>query len=220
MNPKRVFSDTCRQVHRIWLDIELLYKVLIFVTPFLTVAFYFAFVLDAVGTEGAGKYGVSAVLYLFPPLGKESLIPLMLSSSETLRVPAFLSGLLGENVVGPALPVWVVWSMFIIMDIISSAVLAYNWWFAELIITHTPFLSGAYGRLQERAERFRRKKALTVSLLVFMIIPFQGTGGISTTIIARALGVRPKRTVGIVFAGSVIITTVWILTWRQVFSLF
>jgi uncharacterized membrane protein len=140
----------------------------------------------------------------------------MLSSEDTLSLPSWLSGL-GSGV-GPALPAWVTWSMIVVMDVISAAILAYSWWFAEFIIIRIRLLNRAYRVLQRKAEKYRQKRLLTISLLIFMMIPFQGTGGISTTIIARLLGVSAKKTILIVFLGSLITTTVWIMWWLGFFE--
>lgn len=141
----------------------------------------------------------------------------MLTSGESITLPSWLSWM-GNNVVGPSLPVWVAWSMIIVMDMITAIILAYNWWFGEFIITHIPPLNRAYARLQKKAEKLRKKKLLSLSLLIFMIIPFQGTGSISTTIIARALTYPVKKTVTIVFVGSLITTTLWIAWWLGFFK--
>ncbi len=193
MKIQKIINDTYEQIHRIRTNLAYLYKFIKFVTPFLTIAFYFVFVFDYLAPDTAGKYGALVLAYLFPPAGKESIIPLMLSSD---------------------IPIWIVWSTIIIMDVISASIIAYNWWFAELIITHIPFLDRGYAWLQRKAEKFKKKKLLTLSLLLFMIVPFQGTGGISTPILSRFLGVEAKKTVLIVFAGSMITTTLWILWWK------
>lgn len=197
MKIQKLINDAYEQLHRIHSNLGYLYKFLIFITPFLTVAFYFAFVFDYLPADAKAKYGALTLAYFVPPAGKESIIPLMLT----------------ENSIGPSLPAWIVGSTIVIMDAISSAILAYNWWFAELIIFHVPYLDKGYKWLQKKAEKYKKKKLLTLSLLLFMIIPFQGTGGISTTIIARLLGIKARKTVFIVLTGSLITTTVWILWW-------
>ncbi len=202
MRIQKLIADAYEQVHRIWHNLGYLYKFLVFVTPFLTIAFYFAFVFDYLPSDAAGKYGGLVLAYFFPPAGKESVIPLMLT----------------ENSLGPVLPAWVVVSTIILIDVLSSAILSYSWWFAEIIIHHVPLLDRGYNALQRKAEKYRKKKLLTVSLLLFMIIPFQGTGGISTTIVARLLGVRARKTVMIVFAGSTITTTLWTMWWLGFFK--
>ena len=82
-----------------------------------------------------------------------------------------------------------------------------------MIINHIGIIKRGYVWLHKRAEKFKKMKWINVGLLLFMIIPFQGTGGISTTIISRLLGLSAKRTVAIVFAGSIITTSIYILWW-------
>jgi len=201
MKIQKLINEAYDQIYKIRHNLAYLYKFLIFVIPFLTIAFYFAFIFDYLPPEKEAKYSALTIAYLLPPAGKESIIPLMLSEQ-----------------VGPPLPVWIVWSTIIIMDVISSAIIAYNWWFAEFIINHIPLLDKGYKILQNKAEKFKKRKLLTISLLLFMIIPFQGTGGISTTILSRLLGVRAKKTIAIVFTGSAITTTLWILWWLGFFA--
>ncbi len=184
------------QLNRIKNNLAILHKFLIFVIPFLTVAYYFIFVSSILPSNAVAKYTGLVVAYFFPPAGKESVIPLMLS-----------------NQLGPPISPWIVGSTIVILDVISSAIIAYNWWFAELIINHISILQRGYKWLHERAKKFKKARWLDMALLLFMIIPFQGTGGISTTIIARLLGLRAKKTVAIVMAGSTITTSLWILWW-------
>ena len=216
MRVPKIVTEAYDQVHRLWHNLGYLYRFLVFITPWLTVALYFALIINHLPQEEANKYGISALAYLFPPFGKESIIPYMLSSEDTLSLPSWLSGL-GSGV-GPALPAWVTWSMIVVMDVICAAILAYSWWFAEFIIIRIRLLNRAYRALQRKAEKYRQKRLLTISLLIFMMVPFQGTGGISTTIIARLLGVSAKKTILIVFLGSLITTTVWIMWWLGFFE--
>ncbi|MBC7080717.1 MAG: small multi-drug export protein [Thermoplasmatales archaeon] len=185
-------NEVYKQIQKAKHSLTHLYKILIFITPFLTIAFYFAFVFDYLPPETWAKYASLAVAYLFPPLGKESVIPLMLSSN---------------------VPVWIVGSTIVMMDIISSAIIAYNWWFAELIIYHIPYLDRGYEKLKKKSENFSKKKLITFALIIFMIIPFQGTGGISTTIISRLIGFKPKKTIAIVSVGSSITTSFIIMAY-------
>ncbi|MCD6573611.1 MAG: small multi-drug export protein [Thermoplasmata archaeon] len=184
------------QLSRIKSNLAILHKFLILIIPFLTIAYYFVFVSSILPPNAAAKYTGLVIAYFFPPAGKESVIPLMLS-----------------NQLGPPISPWIVGSTIIILDVISSAIIAYNWWFAEFIINHISILQRGYKWLQERAKKFKKARWLDMALLLFMIIPFQGTGGISTTIVARLLGLPARKTVAIVMAGSTITTSLWILWW-------
>ncbi len=179
-----------------------MYKFLIFIIPFLTIAYYFIFVFDYLPASLTGKYGGLVIAYFVPPAGKESIIPLMLT----------------DNTLGSSIPAWIVASTIIIMDVICSFIIAYNWWFVELIFQHIPFLNRGYVWLQKKSEKYRKREWITISLIIFMIIPFQGTGGINTPILARLLGVKAKKTVLICFIGSAITTILWIFWWFGFFN--
>jgi uncharacterized membrane protein len=202
MKIQKLITEAYDQIHRIWHNLGYLYKFLIFIAPFLTIIFYFAFIFDYLPSDSSGKYGGLVLAYFFPPAGKESVIPLMLT----------------ENSLGPALPAWIAVSTIILIDALSSTVLSYSWWFAEIIIKHIPLLDRGYNALQKKAEKYKKKRLLTISLLLFMMIPFQGTGGISTTIVARLLGVKAKKTVMIVIIGSAITTILWTMWWLGFFA--
>ncbi len=193
--------NSYNQLSKIKSNLAILYKFLIFITPFLTVAYYFIFIFSILPSNAATKYTALVLAYFFPPAGKESVIPLMLSSQ-----------------IGPPISPWIVGSTIVILDVISSAIIAYNWWFAEFIIKHIGILQRGYTWLQERAKKFKKAKWLDLALLLFMIIPFQGTGGISTTIVARFLGLSARKSVAIVMIGSTITTSIWILSWLGFFS--
>lgn len=196
MKINELITNAYSILNKIKSNLAILHKFLLFITPFLTIAYYFIFISSILPAEASAKYSALVIAYFFPPAGKESIIPLMLS-----------------NQLGPPISPWIAGSTIVILDIISSAIIAYNWWFAELIINHIGIIKRGYVWLHKRAEKFKKMKWINVGLLLFMIIPFQGTGGISTTIISRLLGLSAKRTVAIVFAGSIITTGIWILWW-------
>ncbi len=202
MKIEKVVREAYEQFHKIRHNLAYLYKFIIFIIPFLTIAFYFMLILDYLPSNAEAKWGTLTLAYFIPPAGKESILPLMLT----------------DNIIGPPLPAWVAGSTIVVMDVISSTIIAYNWWFAELIIKHISLIDRGYKALQKKANEFKRKRLLTVSLLIFMIIPFQGTGGISTTILARLLGIKAKKTVIIVFTGSIITTSLWIFWWLGFFN--
>jgi len=210
-------SNAYNQLSKIRSNLAIFYKFLIFITPFITILYYFIFIANILPPNAVAKYIVLTIAYLFPPLGKESIIPLMLSSApeKSIRILFFSFSYSSWPPISP----WIVGSTIVILDVISSSIIAYNWWFAEMIINHIGILKRGYAWLHGRAEKFKKAKWLDLALLLFMIIPFQGTGGVSTTIIARLLGLQARKTVLIVTAGSIITTSIWILSWLGFFNL-
>jgi len=180
------------------------YRVFFLILPFLAIALYFFMVSILLDPGLLGKYASLSLAYFFPPAGKESVIPLMLTN----------------NSFGSVLPIWATISAIVVMDVISSIIISYNWWFVEIIITHVPFLDKGYDFLQRKSEKYQGRGLVEIPLLIFMAIPFQGTGGISTSIIARIVGVSPRKTVLICFIGSLITTVLWTLWWTGFFSFF
>jgi len=209
-------ENAYNQLMQIKNNLAILYRFILFITPFLTVAFYFIFIFSILPPNAVPKYSILTLAYFFPPLGKESIIPLMLSSApeKTVRILTFSFSYSSWPPISP----WIVGSTIVILDVISSAIIAYNWWFAELIIKNIAILQRGYNKLQRKAENFKKAKWLDMALLFFMLIPFQGTGGISTTIIARLLGLSAHKTVAIVMLGSIITTSIWILSCLGFFS--
>ena len=196
MKINELINNVYDQILKVKSNLAIFYKFLLFIVPFLTIAYYFIFISSILPANVAAKYSALTIAYFVPPAGKESIIPLMLSDK-----------------IGPPISPWIVGSTIVMLDIISCAIIAYNWWFAEFIINKIDILKRGYRILHRRAEKFRKRKWLTFALLLFMIIPFQGTGGISTTIISRLLGLSANRTIAIVFIGSAITTSLWILWW-------
>lgn len=158
-------------------------------------------------------YWKLSILYFIPPLGKETIIPAGLGLASSLGVgvhlPPFLWGL----------SIWV-------FDILACLAILTNWWLLELIIFHIPAfpfigirrkkpriyrkkvsLKLWYDGLHRKTQALEAKrygKLLPFALLIFMFVPFQGTGAMSTTIIGTWLGFRQKETLFVVAIGSLL----------------
>lgn len=126
------------------------------------------------------------VAYLVPPFGKESIIPIAL---------------------GIGYPIWVICFGIILMDMMSSILIALNFDLLEKI----PFVGGLIRRFMDGANSVRKKKPWIeqlshIGLLIFMYIPLQGSGATNTTILGRLFGMRARTVFWIVTVGSVLST--------------
>lgn len=126
------------------------------------------------------------VAYLVPPFGKESIIPIAL---------------------GLGYPIWIICFGIILMDMMSSILIALNFDLLEKI----PFVSGLIRRFMDGANSVRKKKPWIeqlshLGLLIFMYIPLQGSGATNTTILGRLFGMRVWTMFWIVTVGSVLST--------------
>jgi uncharacterized membrane protein len=150
-------------------------------------------------------YVALSVAYFVPPAGKETVI--FIGLSQGLPVLPWCSTL------------WV-------FDILVCLAIMTNWWFFELIITHIPpfpflgirrekprcykkiiSLKIWYEKLHQKTRQIEMKnygKLLLFVLALFMFVPFQGTGAMSTAIIGTFLGLRKRTTFFIVVGGSLL----------------
>lgn len=124
------------------------------------------------------------VAYLLPPAGKESVIPIGIG--------------LGE-------PWWLIASSTLVIDLCCSLFIALN---LDLTL-RIPLLGPYIGRVMEGGRAFITarpwlERLSFVGLIIFVIVPFQGSGGINATILGRILGFGIPGAVGCVFIGSAI----------------
>ena len=171
-------------------DVLGIYRTLIFLLPFVFLLFYFLFIFTFFEKGQVSKFFGLILAYLLPPLGKESIIPSMIG--------------IGIH------PIFI-WLSIIIFDICCVFILKYSWWFPELLIKKIKWLNKGYNKLQEKANKTKSKRWIIPALFGFMIIPFQGSGAISVTLLGTAIGFSTKLIFIIVFIGSLISTTLILL---------
>lgn len=124
------------------------------------------------------------IAYFFPPLGKESVIPLGITA--------------GLDPILIALTIAFV-------DIFTALFLVWNYDFAKLI----PFL----GKWMEKVEKTGGKKFTEkpwlenlafFGLVLFVMFPFQGSGGVATSIIGRVIGMSKLKVFFAICLGGII----------------
>jgi len=156
-------------------------------------------------------YWKLTIIYFIPPAGKETVIPAGLGVASSIGI-------------GVPLPA-IVWGLSILVfDILACLAILTNWWLLELLIDNIPAIpfvgirkqkphlykknislkTWYYGlhRKTRALEAKKYGKILPLALFIFMFIPFQGTGAMSTTIISTWLGLRQLETLLIVTFGS------------------
>jgi len=148
-----------------------------------------------------------SLLYLMPPAGKETAIPLGLH----YNIPV---ALLGVSIV--------------FLDVLVAIGTLANWWIVELAVKYVPtfkirnkdFSAKLWlQKLELKASEYRQRKRLKfiipVTLFAFYLIPFQG-GSISTAIIGTLLGYRWRTILFIIILASSLATLMWILTYYEI----
>jgi uncharacterized membrane protein len=110
------------------------------------------------------------IAYFFPPLGKESVIPMAISTGihpiTISLVVAFL-------------------------DIIAALFLLWNYDFVKLAPYLGPWIERFEKKGHELAEKKPWMKGLEfIGVILFVVFPFQGSGGVGGTILGRLIGLN------------------------------
>jgi uncharacterized membrane protein len=124
------------------------------------------------------------VAYLVPPAGKETVIPLGIA-------------------VG--LPWWLVAFTMAFFDFVGALFMAWNFTLAMKI----PVLGGWIERMMRGGreyfdERPWLERLYFAGLLLFVMVPFEGSGGISASVIGRLMGMRKYEVLAFVTVGALV----------------
>ncbi|MDG6219211.1 MAG: small multi-drug export protein [Candidatus Thermoplasmatota archaeon] len=174
-------------------------RILQFVVPFilgLGTVYTVGLLLPATSSY---KYWALIGAYFFPPFGKETIIPIGIFGGE-ISVP-FSSDLV---VITPINPIVMALSIAFV-DIIVALFLLWNYDLAKKI----PLV----GLFIEKIERVGKKSSSKYSwviplrfigIILFVMVPFQGSGGLVASIVGRFMGMKPLNTFLAILIGSVV----------------
>jgi uncharacterized membrane protein len=154
--------------------------------------------------------------YFFPPFGKETVIPLGVGVlKEGLTIPFFNINVnpVSINPISMALAV-------AFIDIIVAMFLVWNYDFAKKI----PLVGQFMMKIEDKGKNFEEKygwiKPLRFfGIVLFVMVPFQGSGGLVGSIVGRLIGMKPKNTFLAISIGA-IVGCLLIAFFAQVFIIF
>ena len=124
------------------------------------------------------------VAYLIAPAGKETVIP--------------LGVVLG-------IPWWLVAGTMALFDIIGALFIVWNF---DLAL-HIPFLGRWIARFMEGGRDFFTRRPWLghlyfLGLVLFVMFPLEGSGGVSGAILGRIMGMKSRRVMGAVVLGATV----------------
>jgi len=156
--------------------------------------------VDALKSIGFGPELVTFLVSMIPVVELRGAIPI----GVYLGLPLWKAAVI--SVVGNMIPVPV---------IIPFCRLVFSF-----IKKHIKWLSGFVSRLEQKAERNRKKvqRGELLGLLAFVAIPLPGTGAWTGAMIASVLDIRMKRAILPIFAGVLIAAVIICLATAGVFS--
>jgi len=167
--------------------------------PFVIALFGFLTLYAIVDRESVGKLFLLMFAYFIPPLGKESIIPLGIEGGN-LPIP-----LSDKIAVIPSIDPLVMALSIAFVDIVVALFLVWNYDLAKKI----PLI----GKFIEKVEKIGRTSSDMYSwvkplrffgIVLFVMVPFQGSGGVVGSILGRLIGMKPWNTFLAISAGSII----------------
>lgn len=143
-----------------------------FLLPCILGCLYIGVIFLAFPREKALLLAGLMLAYLIPPAGKETVIPLG---------------------VALGLPWWLVGTSMAILDVLAGLFMALNFELAY----HVPILGGWISRFMDHGGAFlsRRpwlKKYYFSGIVLFVMFPLQGSGGIGASLVGRLLGMTSR----------------------------
>ena len=170
-----------------------------FFVPFIIAVTGIIVLQYVVGEASSAKLLLLMMVYFFPPLGKESIIPLGVSGGEiTNPITGYVSVVPSINPIIMALSI-------AFIDIVVALFLVWNYDLAKKI----PIIGDFMKKVEEKGKNVEEKygwiKPLRfIGIVLFVMVPFQGSGGMVGSIVGRLIGMKPRNTFIAISLGAVI----------------
>ena len=193
---------------------KLLIRLAKFFVPFIIAVTGILLLQYSVGEASSAKLLLLMMVYFFPPLGKESIIPLGVSGGEiTNPITGYVSVVPSINPITMALSI-------AFIDIVVALFLVWNYNLAKKI----PIIGNFMIKIEEKGKNVEEKygwiKPLRfIGIVLFVMVPFQGSGGMVGSIVGRLIGMKPRNTFIAILLGAVI-GCLLIATFSQAFIIF
>lgn len=169
-----------------------------FFLPFVIAGLVIFILYLIVDKEAAGKLFFLMFAYFFPPLGKETLIPIGVTGGE-LTIP-----IINKYVVVPAINPFLMAMTIAFVDIIVALFLLWNYDLAKKIPLIGKFIIKIENVGLSSSDKYNWIKPLRfIGIILFVMVPFQGSGGVVASILGRLFGMRPWNTFFAISIGAI-----------------
>jgi len=140
------------------------------------------------------------VAYFFPPFGKETVIPIATGVSEKgINVPLLNIYVEPINIDPLAIALAVAF-----IDIVVALFLVWNYDLAKNIPLIGKFMIKAEKLGKGSSDKYRWFKSLRfIGIVLFVMVPFQGSGGLVGSIVGRLFGMKPWNTFIAISIGAI-----------------
>ena len=181
---------------------ELSERILKFIVPFIFAGIGILIIYLLTDNSIFPKLFLLMLVYFIPPLGKESVIPIGIAGGKNITIP-FTDTL--TNI--PKIDPFVMAISIAFIDIMVALFLVWNY----DLIKYIPIIGKVVERVEKAgissASRYKWIKPLEfIGIVLFVIVPFQGSGGFFGSVVGRLIGMKPWRVFIAIFIGSFIST--------------
>lgn len=178
---------------------ELMIRVIKFFLPFIIAGLGILLLYFIVDPSCSGKLFLLMFAYFIPPLGKESVIPIGVTGGE-LTIPFF-----SETVVVPRIDPLLMALTIAFVDIVVALFLVWNYDLAKKIPLIGRFMNKIESIGRGSSDKYSWVKPLRfVGIMLFVMVPFQGSGGLVGSILGRLIGMKPWNTFFAISIGSIV----------------
>ena len=180
-------------------DFNLLNRSAKFFIPFIIAGIGIIFIYMLLDNQISIKLLFLMFAYFFPPLGKESIIPIGVSGGE-ITIPLF-----NQHVIVTSINPLIMALTIAFVDIVVALFLVWNYDLAKKI----PLIGGFIEKVEKIGKKSSNKynwiKPLRfIGIMLFVMVPFQGSGGLVGSIIGRLIGMKPWNIFFAISAGSIV----------------
>ena len=169
-----------------------------FFVPFAIAGLVILILYLLIDSKSSGKLFFLMFAYFFPPLGKESVIPIGVSGGE-LTIP-----IINQHIVVPSIYPLVMALTIAFVDIIVALFLLWNYDLAKKIPLVGKFMIKVENIGKSSSEKYSWIKPLRfIGIVLFVMVPFQGSGGLVGSIVGRLIGMKPWNTFFAISIGAI-----------------
>ena len=178
-------------------ELNVIKRIAKFLIPFLIAGIGIILIYTILENQISIKLLLLMFAYFFPPLGKESIIPVGISGGE-ITIPLYNQ----QITITPINPLIMALSIAFV-DIVVALFLVWNYDLAKKI----PII----GNFIEKVEKIGRKSSNKynwikplrfIGIMLFVMVPFQGSGGLVGSILGRLIGMKPWNIFFAISSGS------------------